>query len=317
MKNPVRETTKIIVKEAKKVKINQKKVEEFAEKIKDSKIPSWPKKMHLWTRDENSLLTYLIILDSLNFCFWSKKEKWGIYYKNNFYEGYFGWSLALKKFFLKNPEKANFEYFSNIGFNQFLEILKGKGELELIRKRYQILKSVSKKFLEKYQGNPSCFISLANNSAAKLVFEIYKNIPFFQDEAMYDNFKVYFLKRAQILVADIWGAFEGKGIGCFKDMDFLTAFADYKLPQILNHFEILEYSSDLQNKIQKRKIIPAFSKEEIEIRAATVQAVEEIRKSLIKRGKNLFSFQIDWLLWNKSQRLKMKNPHHLTKTIFY
>jgi len=273
--------------------------------------------MHLWTKNENILLTYLIILDSLNFCFWSKKEKWGIYYKGKFYDGYFGWSLALKRFFLENSEKANFEYFSKISFEQFLEILKGKGNLELVQRRYQILKKVSKTFLEKYQGNPSYFVSLAQNSAAKLVFEIYQNVPFFKDEAMYDSFKVYFLKRAQILVADIWGAFDGKEIGYFKDMGFLSAFADYKLPQILNHFGILEYSSDLKKKIQERKIIPIFSKEEIEIRAAIVQAVEKIRKSLTKKGRNLFSFQVDWLLWNKSQKLKMKNPYHLTKTIFY
>jgi hypothetical protein len=39
---------------------------------------------------------------------------------------------------------------------------------------------------------------------------------------------VSFWKRAQILVADIWACFEGKGLGTFHDIDSLTMFADYR-----------------------------------------------------------------------------------------
>ena len=35
-------------------------------------------------------------------------------------------------------------------------------------------------------------------------------------------------KRAQILIADVWGACEGKGLGEFRDIDTLTMFADYR-----------------------------------------------------------------------------------------
>lgn len=43
------------------------------------------------------------------------------------------------------------------------------------------------------------------------------------------NFEVKFLKRAQILVADIWACFEGKDIGYFNDIDeAITMFADYR-----------------------------------------------------------------------------------------
>lgn len=40
--------------------------------------------------------------------------------------------------------------------------------------------------------------------------------------------QVTFYKRAQILVADIWGCFEGQGIGFFADIDCITMFADYR-----------------------------------------------------------------------------------------
>jgi len=39
---------------------------------------------------------------------------------------------------------------------------------------------------------------------------------------------VSFYKRAQIVVADIWNCFDGKGLGAFRDIDAVTMFADYR-----------------------------------------------------------------------------------------
>ena len=39
---------------------------------------------------------------------------------------------------------------------------------------------------------------------------------------------VYILKRVQILVADLWGCFQGIGLGKFDDIAELTMFADYR-----------------------------------------------------------------------------------------
>jgi hypothetical protein len=36
---------------------------------------------------------------------------------------------------------------------------------------------------------------------------------------------VRFLKRAQILVADLWAAFDGESYGEFNDIDKITMFA--------------------------------------------------------------------------------------------
>jgi hypothetical protein len=41
--------------------------------------------------------------------------------------------------------------------------------------------------------------------------------------------QVFFYKRAQIFVADVYGAFAGEGIGSFGDIDQLTMFADYRV----------------------------------------------------------------------------------------
>jgi hypothetical protein len=311
-KDLVRETTFKVIKKAKEVKINFEKIDDLAKKIKNFTPVSWPKNFHFQSDDIEKMLTYLIVLDSLNFCFWSKKKKWHIFYQGKKYSGYFALSLSLKKFFEENEDKANFHYFSNISFKEFLSILNGDGELLLLKERWKILKAVSQVFVKRYKKVED-FVLSAQQKASLLVFKIFKELPFFDDFSYYFGEKIYFLKRAQILVADIFGAFDGKGIGYFKDLDFLTAFSDYKLPQILHHFNILNYSEKLEKKIERGILIKHNSREEIEIRASTIWAIEYLKESL---NKKIPSFYLDWFLWNKSQKLKMK-PHHLTKTIFY
>lgn len=65
----------------------------------------------------------------------------------------------------------------------------------------------------------------AGRSAGKLVNLLAKHFPCFQDEGRFDGRKVRFLKRAQIFVADLWAAFNGKSYGDFYDIGHLTMFA--------------------------------------------------------------------------------------------
>ena len=49
--------------------------------------------------------------------------------------------------------------------------------------------------------------------------------PCFRDETRFEGKTVHFYKRAQILVADLWACFDGKGYGRFDDIDKITMFA--------------------------------------------------------------------------------------------
>ena len=53
-------------------------------------------------------------------------------------------------------------------------------------------------------------------------------------------------------------------------------FADYRVPQILRHLKIFEYSDHLAKIVDNNIELAYSSTEEIEIRAATVLAVELI-----------------------------------------
>ena len=104
----------------------------------------------------------------------------------------------------------------------------------------------------------------------------------------------------------------------FSDMEKITAFADYKLPQVLRHLNILKYAPSLATKIDQGIFIEAGGDEEVEIRANTIWAVELIRQELQQLGKDLRAFEIDWILWNLGQDDRFRaHPYHRTVTIFY
>ena len=140
----------------------------------------------------------------------------------------------------------------------------------------------------------------------------------FRDVAEYLGSRVFFYKRAQIFAADLHAAFDGKGWGSFKDIDKLTAFADYKLPQVLRHLGIFDYAEALAQKVDEKIHLDEGSPEEIEIRANTIWAVELIQRELEQMGKRLRSIEIDWILWNLGQGMEFRvKPYHRTLTIFY
>lgn len=93
------------------------------------------------------------------------------------------------------------------------------------------------------------------------------DFPCFRDEARFENRKrVRFLKRAQILVADLWAAFDGEGFGQFDDIDSITMFADYRVPQILCSWGCIGYSPPLDSAVRQGTLIESGSSWEVQLR---------------------------------------------------
>lgn len=174
-----------------------------------------------------------------------------------------------------------------------------------------------------YGGKVSNMVRAANHSAVRLVDLVTRSFPGFRDTSIYRGRLVHFYKRAQIFVADLWGAFgrptDSNHTFYFHDIDQITMFADYRVPQILRHIGVLTYSPELSQSIDSRVEIPVGSEEEIEIRAATIVAVERMRKTVNQsRNLQLTSIEVDWILWNWGELAKDTiAPHHRTLTIYY
>ena len=96
-------------------------------------------------------------------------------------------------------------------------------------------------------------------------------------------------------------------------------FADYRVPQILREFGVLEYSEELEKVIDGKVEILHGGEYEVEIRAATVMAVEGIKKYFKEgKGRDVLSIEVDWFLWEEGEKnLKTLRPHHRVLSIYY
>lgn len=220
----------------------------------------------------------------------------------------------------------NPNFYSVITEDQLKKVLRGdtKVECPLLTERVKCLHEVGNVLLEKFDGSFVNIVKKADNSAVKLLDLILNNFQCFKDEAEYKNVKVGLYKRAQILIGDIWACFQNKELGYFKDIDELSAFADYRIPQTLLWYEIIEYQEDLLKKLKNNSVLKNGCEEEVEIRACTIQAVELLNKYAITKlglGK-INSVLIDHFLWDfrrkHSQEILDKGlPFHKTFSIYY
>jgi hypothetical protein len=291
--------------------------------------PSWEHPCHFF---DGSALTvrWIFTLDILNHCFWPDpgKPAWSVIYKGETFSGYWGLAAALKRAQERGVPVTEPGFLAQIDETTLHEIfsLYGPGghdrpsgdEIPLFKERLRNLREAGSIILAAFSGDILTLFDTASGSAVRLASLVAAHFPSFRDEASYQGEKVYFLKRAQIFAADVCAAFGGRKWGGFEDMNRLTAFADYKLPQVLRELGIISYQPELAARVHAMEFLDAGSEEEVEIRAMTVWAVERLKEEFLRRGKNLTSPQIDNWLWELGQRDQFrKNPYHRCRTIFY
>ena len=168
-----------------------------------------------------------------------------------------------------------------------------------------------------YGGSALGLIEAANGSAEALCLEL-SRMELFRDEQPYPSGPAAFYKRAQLTAADLAVAFGGQGPGRFHDLDALTVFADNLVPHVLRLDGILKLEPGLAARIEAGETLAKDSLQEVEMRAATVHAVELLATELRRRGARATPLQLDFLLWNKGQRPAYKAvPRPRCRTWFY
>ena len=153
-------------------------------------------------------------------------------------------------------------------------------------------------------------------TCAEFLERLTRDFPRFDDKATYDGEAVRFWKLAQLSVWILEATLPG-GTG-FPDLDRLTAFADYIVPAALRVLGITRYSDELEAAIREGRLIEAGSPWEVEIRAHTIWACEELTRrvnELRPPELRVIVPQVDARLWVPFHRTHY--PHHLTRTIYY
>ena len=300
------------------VAINPERIDRLARLLVNMPIPQWSYEHHFYDGSERTV-SYLLILDVLNFCFFPE-PRWQVIVGGEQVQGYFGLALVLKQAFMtREPPIDDFSYLMCVKEQEVRTLLQGEhpiGKIPLLKERVTILRELGDRMVSVYQGRAANLIEDAGGSAIRLTELLVDGFPSFRDEAWYEGEKIAFYKRAQILASDLCASFRGKSFGALKEMEKLTAFADYKVPQILRDEGVLDYSEALARIVDSKEWICAGSVHEVEIRAGMIVAVELLRAALLRLGRALLSIEIDWLLWNMAQGRKMA-PHHRTLTTFY
>ena len=156
--------------------------------------------------------------------------------------------------------------------------------MPLLPQRIAILRSAGS-ILSEPSTTPLALLSSAKNSAASLVNLLTTHIDSFNDTHPHPstNKQLFFHKRAQILVADLYAAFNNTSYGHFSDIHSLTMFADYRVPQMLHTLGCLWYSPRLEGRIKRKEVISSGESGEVEIRGCSIWCVELIGREIERR----------------------------------
>ena len=301
--------------------------------------PEWDADLHFFDpADPEKSAFYILLLDTLNFSFWPddpNNQRWQVPYKGEMVDGYYALAASLTKAFrgetqvgiLNRSYDRSYQFLSSRAPESLEKVFTtdGHGPIPLLFERAKAADELGEGTLRRtsvnyhYTGTIFTWLEEAKNSAVRLALMLARDLSSFNDVAPYKGREIHFFKRAQIAANDLYGAFGGQGVGAFHDIDKLTIFADYKLPQVLRHYGALVYSPALAQIVDRYTLILPGDPREVEIRAATIIACERLRNLLAERGIVARATQIDWKLWYMGQAAKKEGmlPYHRTRTIYY
>lgn len=280
---------------------------------------SWEHPCHF--RDGTAeTVRWIFVLDVLNHCFWADpgEKVWTVRFDGREWSGYWGLAAGLKRAVYEQIPITRASFLAQISASDLRTVFRGEGDIPLFEERLANLRELGRVLVRDWGGDAVNVVQAASGRALDLAGRVVASFSSFRDEALYEGRAVRFWKRAQLLVSDLYHAFGGRSHGAFGDMHTLTAFADYKLPQVLRALGIISYDPTLEDTVDGYRPLEPGSAEEVEIRAMTIWAVEEIRKTLDRAGRPVTSAAVDHWLWRLGQLEPFRQkPYHRCRTIYY
>lgn len=301
----VLESCKFVSNNSKYVKINYKKIDEIITSIDLSKNKHWLESnpFNILDKSSKEIVNFLLILHTIgDYCFWGK-PKWEIETETGKLDGSFAMIYLLTKWL---NESKSFKMTKK----EFQNFLKGNVDIPLIDERYESLKEVNK-YLEKHDFYEEIKDFTKDTD---LLNYLVNTFSFFTDKSNYKDKTIYFYKRAQLITSDILYVRELKE-DIKVDRTNLVGCADYKIPQVMNSYGMLEYSKELEKIINNQTLIEKDSEMEIEIRANDIVVIDYIANKLNNKYSRMDINDYIWLLGQ--DKSKMTKLYHRTLTDKY
>lgn len=278
-----------------------------------------------------SAVDWIFLVDTLNFSFWSESgSKFEITYHDETYSGYWSLCAAINRAIEEGYDITSPEYYATVSLETLRHIFRSDSgiEIPLLKQRHKILNETGKSLIGNFDGTFKTCLESCNKSAQLLLRLVVGYFPSYRDETKFENQRVSFYKRAQILIGDIWCFFEGEGLGELVDIDTISMFADYRIPQLLVYLGVLKYSDRLQEVLENGEMMLYGHRYEVEIRGCTIWAVELMidyikqkqSEDLVPQNTKVNSILIDNFLWDyrREHAEEMAHiPFHKTRCIYY
>ncbi|GMS97025.1 hypothetical protein PENTCL1PPCAC_19200 [Pristionchus entomophagus] len=287
-------------------------------------------------------LNWVFVIDTLNFSFWpNDNEEYYVDYRGNREVGYLAMCAAFMKAYEGDIPICDAGWMETVTEEDLGKILvSGSGHaIPMLHQRARALNESGKWLKDRYNGQMMGVVRACGTSAQSLLRTIL-TIESFRDQTSFRGANVWLLNRAQVLVADVYSVLKGSSTQEFRylvnyiDIDTITMFADYRVPQALCHLGIMHYSPQLRLRLDNGEVMPFADDMEIEIRGCSIYAVNEIFKAVIRMrlndymGVNWYTahrpiFAIDihaWLLQYRrehAQAVDAAVPFHRCRQIYY
>ena len=314
MLNEVLETSKFVVDNAKHIKINYDKATELIDELLKFDNIHYLTKVPYGVYDMNvrDIINFLLIYDSIDFSFWGN-PKWTIDADGKELDGAIALLHCIFNLFKNRDSIEVYKQLENMTLEEFKDILKGNIDIPLLKERYKIVTDIVKTVNTKMNGN--FYDTIKNMNTDQEVFKtIISNFSSFEDTRTYDGKTIYFYKLAQLLTSDILHVIEIKEQ---RNVNYsnLVGCADYKIPQVMQGFGILDYDTELSSILETKTQIKENSEYEVEIRASMIVVVNYIYEQI---NKSIDRIDINDFIWSKGQdKTKKYKPYHLTRTTSY
>ncbi len=191
---------------------------------------------------------------------------------------------------------------------RLLEPAPGAGTLPLLHQRAAALVELGRAV--RAHGPAARWIDQAGGSAVAFALMLAERLPSWDDHRTSKDRTLRFLKRAQLCTSMIHGRLRGAP---FRDVERLTAFADYRLPQILRGLGVLRLDPGLAAGIAAGEPLAPGGEAEVALRAAAIDGAERIAAHT-----GLPALVVDHYLWRSAvERQDELPPHHRTRCIDY
>jgi hypothetical protein len=323
--HPILDTLAPVIEGARHVQFHDDKVRAVADWMAYEELP-WPDFRSPLTPqgDDPVTMDFTFLTSTINFAF-TDFESHTIFkaqYAGGEHWDSLGMEACLKRAYDEGIPILDGSWLAAVSREELDRVFTGNIRIPMLDERVAIFHEVGNVLKDKYDGRFHNFVKSGPSrlyaDGEGLLERLLAEFPSFRDTSLYRGARIAFQKRAQLLWWQLHARFQREGFFAIEDPEKLTVFADYIVPVAFRLFGMVSYTPELERVINERRVIPADSEEEIEIRAFTIWGGHRLTEEINKRRPadlQVIDPVVDGRLWTHFHASHW--PHHLTITTDY